>query len=228
MSLRQYFAAKAMQSMLTGNRWDIKELVESSYQVADAMLAEAKEAKPDVKPQLAKDWYIQAIKSMPDGADGFLKSWGLEDFGKAVAAKVCGAPVPTEAPSADADGWIEWAGYTDHSPVDLKTTVEYRFRSGKTGTCKACALAWQHDGDRKDIVAYRVVVDAKPTPTPAPTSAPDADGWIEWHGWECPVPPETIVEYKMRNRRLGKYKAKDLIWDLDGHYDDIIAYRVVK
>ena len=27
--------------------------------------------------------------------------------------------------------------------------------------------------------------------------APDADGWIEWHGGECPVPADTLVNVQL-------------------------------
>ena len=45
MTLRDYFAAKAMQAMLTtseGQQWDNIQLAEESYKLADAMLKERK------------------------------------------------------------------------------------------------------------------------------------------------------------------------------------------
>ncbi len=58
-------------------------------------------------------------------------------------------------------------------------------------------------------------------------ATPDADGWIEWHGGECPVPGDTVVE--VRGDRPGASKAQA------GHFNwttniatPIRAYRVVK
>lgn len=62
--------------------------------------------------------------------------------------------------------------------------------------------------------------------------APDADGWIEWNGGECPAPKEVLVVVKMRDGELWSggdpRPAGRLGW---GHVDDIsdiIAYRLHK
>ena len=54
--------------------------------------------------------------------------------------------------------------------------------------------------------------------------------WIKWHGGECPVPPDTLVDIKLRSgfvrglRPTGKY-----IWNYDDDDDDgdIVEYRTV-
>lgn len=52
--------------------------------------------------------------------------------------------------------------------------------------------------------------------------------WIKWHGGECPVPPETMVEVKFRRvapereERAGRY-----FWNHEGEDDDIVEYRTV-
>lgn len=51
--------------------------------------------------------------------------------------------------------------------------------------------------------------------------------WIEWHGGECPVPPETKVEVELRGGAVMEACAGDYYWD---HYDDdgdIVSYRTV-
>lgn len=53
---------------------------------------------------------------------------------------------------------------------------------------------------------------------------PDAEGWIEWKGWECPVPGETIVDVKKQMCSVHSVRARAFDWLCDG----IIAYRVVK
>ena len=52
--------------------------------------------------------------------------------------------------------------------------------------------------------------------------------WIEWHGGECPVPPDTRVEVKLRGgfSELA-YPADDLYWSHDGDSSDIVEYRTV-
>lgn len=52
--------------------------------------------------------------------------------------------------------------------------------------------------------------------------------WIKWYGGECPVPPETMVEVKLRNRVLGQEgRAGRYFWKHDGEDDDIVEYRIV-
>ena len=55
--------------------------------------------------------------------------------------------------------------------------------------------------------------------------------WIKWHGGECPVPPDTMVEVKFRRgapereERAGRY-----FWNHEGEDDeddDIVEYRTV-
>lgn len=61
---------------------------------------------------------------------------------------------------------------------------------------------------------------------PAPASD---DGWIEWDGGgECPVPGDTIVDYRTRSGRVSRVPAAALHWRDEGSDFDIIAYRVVQ
>lgn len=58
------------------------------------------------------------------------------------------------------------------------------------------------------------------------------DGWIEWHGGKCPVPPDTMVECKWPDAPFGLTKtAGEFRWSAS-FYDsnkgsDITTYRVV-
>ena len=82
----------------------------------------------------------------------------------------------------------------------------------------------------KDVMSYRILEDE-----PAP---PDTDGWIEWHGGECPVAKGTLVDVKHRdgNVHLNQSALLDAPlpngcaedWDNDGVSGDIIAYRLSK
>lgn len=56
-----------------------------------------------------------------------------------------------------------------------------------------------------------------------------SDGWTEWHGGDCPVDSDAIVEVKYRNPSRNKYnndRAGDFTWSHDGSNGDIIAYRM--
>lgn len=53
------------------------------------------------------------------------------------------------------DCWIHWSG--GKCPVDGFVKVEYRLRDGDTSNDRASCLAWEHDGECYDIIAYRVV-----------------------------------------------------------------------
>ena len=51
--------------------------------------------------------------------------------------------------------------------------------------------------------------------------------WIKWHGGECPVPPETMVQVKGRKLALGRGgRAGGYYWHHGGGDDDIVEYCV--
>jgi hypothetical protein len=54
------------------------------------------------------------------------------------------------------------------------------------------------------------------------------EGFIPWHGGECPVAGDTTVEVKLRNGVSFTGKARYLFWSRDGSIIGIIAYRVHK
>lgn len=57
-----------------------------------------------------------------------------------------------------------------------------------------------------------------------------SNGWIDWHGGECPVDSDAIVEVKYRKPNPYQFnndRAGDFAWLHDGDSDDIIAYRIV-
>ena len=52
--------------------------------------------------------------------------------------------------------------------------------------------------------------------------------WIKWHGGEYPVPPDTIVELKLRCGLLERdVRADDYLWYHEDGYEDIVEYRTV-
>lgn len=59
--------------------------------------------------------------------------------------------------------------------------------------------------------------------------APDADGWIEWNGGECPVDGNEIIDIRYpESREEFSAKAKFRRWNHCGDKGDIIAYRLHK
>lgn len=56
------------------------------------------------------------------------------------------------------------------------------------------------------------------------------NGWIDWHGGECPVDSDVIVEVKYRKPsplHFNNDRAGDFAWSHTGSNGDIIAYRIV-
>lgn len=53
--------------------------------------------------------------------------------------------------------------------------------------------------------------------------------WIKWHGGECPVPPDTLVEVKLRCGHIcyGPRRAGDYFWKHQYGATDIFSYQVV-
>ena len=51
--------------------------------------------------------------------------------------------------------------------------------------------------------------------------------WIKWHGGECPVPPETMVQVKLRGGIVGELRAGDYLWRCGIGDGDIVEYCVV-
>lgn len=57
-----------------------------------------------------------------------------------------------------------------------------------------------------------------------------SEDWIDWHGGECPVDSDAIVEVKFRWHNQHQYnndRAGDFDWAYTGRSSDIIAYRRV-
>lgn len=55
------------------------------------------------------------------------------------------------------------------------------------------------------------------------------NGWIDWHGGDCPVDSDAIVEVKYRTPNPYQFnndRAGDFAWSHDGFDGDIIAYRL--
>lgn len=51
--------------------------------------------------------------------------------------------------------------------------------------------------------------------------------WIDWRGGKCPVPGDMLVEVRLREGSTYKGYPSSFSWQLNGHWDDVINYRVV-
>lgn len=103
--------------------------------------------------------------------------------------------------------------------------------------CPACAV-WKANTLDQDAQ----VVAAPPAPMlrresdreylgkmPTPKASGNlGDGWVEWHGGECPLPQMAQIEYKMRTTtKTYRHNAGSLGWNHTGTGGDIVAYKVV-
>ena len=124
--------------------------------------------------------------------------------------------------------WIKWNG--GECPVPTGTPVDVEFRDGQrllnveaNTSLPGCARGaygafWMHHNVGSDIVAYRIVEQVKPA----------ADGWIKWHGGECPVSAGTPVEVQFRfGVKTLTAHPHDMDWVCTGTGSDIVAYRIV-
>lgn len=126
--------------------------------------------------------------------------------------------------------------------MEIKAGREYRTASGEKangihivdpdeafparGYVNGMAYSWMADGRfHSDGRGHYFDLIAEWSVPPQP----DADGWIEWKGGGCPVPPETVVEVRYRNDLIEVGPSRIFGWKHpfpDRNYD-IIAYRIV-
>lgn len=114
-----------------------------------------------------------------------------------------------------ADGWIEWHG--GECPVDGCVKVEYRLRDGDTSNEPASCLAWEHEGECYDIIAYRII----------DRQQKGDDGWIEWDGNSQPVNSSVIVKVRWTDGSISCGPCRQFFWGRNCG-NPIIAYRVVE
>lgn len=58
--------------------------------------------------------------------------------------------------------------------------------------------------------------------------APNADGWIEWKGGECPVDVGSVVDVRQSNGLTYKARAANFHWNLITGSSCVVAYRLHK
>ena len=89
------------------------------------------------------------------------------------------------------------------------TKLSYEKRMSDIGSLMDKAIA----GRDAEIAMLRAKLDER-------------DGWIEWHGGDCPVDGETMVEVRLRIGWTEKVTAANAFWGHGDERGDIVAYRI--
>lgn len=82
----------------------------------------------------------------------------------------------------------------------------------------------------KDQFIAKVTRDQYEAALAASKAVVGHNGWIDWHGGECPVDSDAIVEVKFRKPcplHFSNDRAGDFVWSHHGSNGEIIAYRLV-
>lgn len=119
---------------------------------------------------------------------------------------------------------VECIQITRHMSFNLGNVVKYLWRADEKGAPleDLKKAAWYLADEIKRREGEQV---AQPQP--------DADGWIEWHGGDCPVAQMSVAEVRFRNNTVQMGIAGHWDWTHGNRTKpatggDIIAYRVVK
>ena len=159
------------------------------------------------KKQLAKLLIEAGVTQFPDGAN-----WAAQDKDKSLIE-----PSPLNVmfyntkPSRPQKGEGYW-----FATISLSELV------GKPVKLSTLTPNWHQTALSRDefdqIVAETIA-----------QSEPDADGWIEWNGGECPVDGNEIIDIRYpESREEFGAKAKFRRWNHARNKGDIIAYRLHK
>ena len=118
----------------------------------------------------------------------------------------------------------DWKG--GKCPVPRMAKVRVALRGDPTffgPSVRAGSLAWGHDNQAGDIVAYEIKAPGSPI-----DSKEEEKGMIRWEGGLPPVGKEQEVRYILRNGASYSWRAGSLSWFHSGTSSDIVAYKVVK
>lgn len=123
--------------------------------------------RPLKEPEQATDClHTQAITDGKTGVDcdecgGYwsLQQWELKQYTRSME-QINSNPKPAvfdeqSADTQDNDGWIEWKG--GECPVENYVNIEVKYRNSDYGFYNS----WMHTGSKYDIIAYRIIPEAK-------------------------------------------------------------------
>ena len=145
----------------------------------------------------------------------------VEAMSKAIAAAEAPQAEPVDERVIDRT-WARFCGAFGDGPdapypgmiAAFETHYGQSFRDKAWRTEAACwAAAWSKATARAE----------------AALAEPDADGWIPWAGGKCPVPPDTLVDVKVKPRHEVMYRrfARNLEWSHDDPWcNHIDFYRI--
>lgn len=123
-------------------------------------------------------------------------------------------------------GWPDDMNYCGQSAYDNEL---YFYRHPYTG--QACDKRGIFTDSHRSEYAYTPISrDQYEAALAASKAVVGHNGWIDWHGGECPVDSDAIVEVKYREPsplHFNNDRAGDFAWSHDGNSGDIIAYRLV-
>lgn len=135
---------------------------------------------------------------------------------------------------------LRWGSpMTEQKPLKLEVGKAYRTRDGRkveilrkwrnhfghhlTHYVGSDGLSYLRDG-------HWAVISGTGSDLIAEWDVPNADGWIQWSGGECPVPPDTVVDVRFRNGdSLESTVMAARCWRQSDYVSggDIVAYRIV-
>ena len=118
------------------------------------------------------------------------------------------------------DGWIEFDG--GEWPVEPGIPHQAKMKSGKVCDVRYNPKIWGMPQGDDPVTHYRLVKkEEKPK---------QDDGWIEWHGGECPVTGHTLVRVRLRGgfESAELDRAGSFEWMDCGGHGAIIAYKPAK
>lgn len=217
-----------------------------SHTLAGTGLEYPKPAKP-AKPLLQN--LVEELPKRggwPEGAShaGYKRSQGVVSFTKGGAPGFNGdnLSILTFHDADEGARWMIGPDFLCEKPVDYATAIITRDQYAE-----ALRFLRRHEGATiKNLHFEGGRLKCEFTPSVPPENIPvtavivDADGWIEWHGGECPVPVGTLVDVKYlcgkENRHVGAGLPFDNTgsyplcnangWEKNGRPYSIIAYRL--
>jgi len=99
--------------------------------------------------------------------------------------------------------------------------IEFDYRGDAQKHCPSCGA--QHKN------GHHTTCRVKNAIARAEAALAEPDGWIPWAGGKCPVPPDTLVDVKVKPRHEVMYRrfARNLEWSHDDPWcNHIDFYRI--
>lgn len=138
--------------------------------------------------------------------------------------KVGGWPEGVAAMAQDADGAVQ--NYRDTKDI----IIDGGYARGTSRISYSYSIGIDEVAAASDRLTAIITRDQYEAALAASKAVVGHNGWIDWHGGECPVDSDAMVEVKYRKPsplHFNNDRAGDFTWSHDGNSGDIIAYRLV-